>query len=282
LKEGLRESDCGIRVMGGKGAASKKTPSEIKGFCDKNNLTESKTTSLIKASKLSAKVDSAAVQDGYQLYHHSFFVTEKSDWAVVQQGMSAETRLARRYHWLSFSLQSFVSEPHAAVCCDSWNAETLNMVASESEGSRKASVELAKDEKTIASLSSQRTLTDFDELRLPFYHFIPLKNYEGLANALNFQPRNYEELLLVKGIGPKTVRALALLGEIVYGEKPSWRDPARFSFAHGGKDGYPYPVDKPNYDASIEFLENAVAEARIGRREKLFALKRLKQFSEFT
>lgn len=280
LKEGLWESDCGVRVLGGKGKTSRKTPAEIEELDKQFSLPTKKIWELKKASKLSAKVDNAAVQDGYQLYHHSFFVSEKGEWAVVQQGMNSENRLARRYHWLSDGLNSFVNEPHAAVCCDERGGATLNMVARESEGARRASVDLVKEKNFVKKIARQKTLPECGELWLPFRHEIDLRNYRGLTNAYEFQPRDYDELLLVRGMGPKAIRALALVSEIVYGTAPSWRDPARYAFAHGGKDGFPYPTDYQLMDSSAEILRSAVENAKLGRREKIEAIKRLKEFTE--
>jgi len=290
LKEGLRENECSVRVLGGKGKTSRKTLAEIAEFCEQQSLSGNKEKELAKASRLSAKVDNAAVQDGYQLYHHSFFASEKGDWAVVQQGMNLETRYARRYHWLgerlSESTASFTNEPHAAVCSDERGKTVLNMVACESEQARRASVDLAKEKNFARRFTThktfQKTLHDFEfgELRMSVRHSIDLKNYRGLENAYELQPRNYEELLLVQGMGPASVRALALVSELVYGTPPSWRDPARFAFAHGGKDGYPRPVDRELMDENTKILENAVAQARIGEGEKLAAVKRLKEFTE--
>ena len=280
LKEGLRESDCGVRVLGGKGKTSRKTPAEIAEFCEEQSLAENKEKELVKASKLSAKVDNAAVQDGYHLYHHSFFVTEKGEWAVVQQGMNSETRYARRYHWLGENVASFTNEPHTAVCSDERGNAVLNMVARESEQARRASVDLAKEKNLVKQLATQKTLYDFEfgELCMNARHSISLKNYRGLENAYEFQPRNYEELLLVQGMGPASVRALALVSQLVYGTPLSWRDPARFAFAHGGKDGYPRPVDRELMEENAEILKNAVAQAKLGESEKLTAIRRLKEF----
>ncbi len=284
LKEGLRESDSSVRVLGGKGKTSRKTPTEIEELGERFPFSTKKILELKKASRLSAKVDNAAVQDGYQLYHHSFFVSEKGDWAVVQQGMNVETRYARRYHWLGESIASriasFTNEPHSAVCSDERGSAVLNMVARESEQARRASVDLAKEKNFARRFAAQKTLYDYEfgELRMGVRHSIDLKDYRGLENAYEFQPRNYEELLLVKGMGPKTIRALALVSELIYGAKLSWRDPARYAFAHGGKDGYPFFTERKLMAESTRILENAVEQARIGRGEKLAAIRRLKEF----
>jgi len=266
LKEGLG-TDLGLAVLGGKGRASRKTPKEIDNLDKIFSLSSSKIEELKYASRLAAKVDNNCIQAGFVLYHHSFFVTEDGKWAVVQQGMSDKTGYARRYHWLSEKVKSFVVEPHVAICCDV-KGKALNMVAEESEECRKTSVDLVKD--------NPENLKKY--LLLDTKHEIDLKNYKGLMNAYEFQPKNYEELVALKGLGAKSIRALALVSKLVYGAEPSWRDPVKFSFAHGGKDGFPYPVDRENYDKSIEILKTAVENAKVGSKEKLYAIKRLSDF----
>jgi hypothetical protein len=267
LKEGLKSGESGILVLGGKGKASRKTPQEIESLEKIFSLSSSKIEELKTASRLSAKVDNSALQDGFQLYHHSFIVSEDGKWCVIQQGMNTEIHYARRYHWLSENVKSFVVEPHLAVCCD-YKGKALNMVAIESEECRKTSVDLVKD--------NPSTLKKY--LLLDKKHEVDLKNFKGLMNAYEFQPKNYEDLLLVNGMGPKSIRALALLSKLIFGAEPSWRDPVKFSFSHGGKDGYPYPVDKKTYDKSIEILKTAVENAKIGNKEKIEAIKRLQDF----
>lgn len=266
LKEGLG-NDLGLAVLGGKGKASRKTPKEIETLEKIFSLSSSKIEELKYASRLAAKVDNNCIQAGFVLYHHSFFVTEDGKWSVIQQGLNSKTRYARRYHWLSEKVKSFVVEPHVAICCDI-RGKTLNMVAEESEGCRKASVDLIKD--------GPNNLKKY--LLLDEKHEIDLKNYKPLMNAYEFQPKNYEELIAIKGLGARSIRALALISNLVYGAEPSWKDPAKFSFAHGGKDGFPYPVDRKTYDKSVEILKTSVENAKIGSKEKLFALKRLKDF----
>jgi len=266
LKEGLG-NDLGLAVLGGKGRASRKTPIEIESLEKTFSLPSSSIEELKYASRMAAKIDNNCIQAGFVLYHHSFFVSEDGKWAVIQQGMSSETRYARRYHWLSEKVKSFVVEPQQAICCDI-KGKALNMVAEESEDCRKASVDLIKD--------SPENLKKY--LLLDEKHEIDLKNYKPLMNAYEFQPKNYEELVAIKGLGARSIRALALISKLVYGAEPSWRDPVKFSFTHGGKDGFPYPVDKPTYDRSIEILRIAVENAKIGNKEKMYAFKRLNEF----
>ncbi len=294
LKQALSPEEHGMAVCGGKGKTSRKTPMEIANVGEKFGFSGEKIQALAYTSKMTAKVDNTAIQAGYQLYHHTFFVTEDEKWAVIQQGMSSEDRTARRYHWLSDSTSSFVVEPHNAVVGDVKRENALNMVARDSEGARKTSVDLAKEptakvirliESTIKPLNQKslqywipRTSTDpwqqsFDTLSMP-------RNisWKTLSRVYDFQPKNYEEFLSVKGVGPATVRGLALVAELVYGEKPSWADPVKFSFAYGGKDGVPFPVDRRAMDDSICLLRQAVEAAKIGDKEKTRSLQRLRQF----
>jgi hypothetical protein len=278
LKEGLRgtERDLGIYVGGGKGAVSRKTPGEITSYCDRLSIDP---RPLVYASRMSAKVDSAAVQDGYQLYHHAFFFTPGGAWCVVQQGMNDANGMARRYHWLASRLRSFVNEPHAAVCAER-EADTLNLVAEESEAARGASAALAREKPGVV-LSA---LTDRPLLSMPRRHAVLLSDVNPrhldtiLLKTYERAPENFEALLGMEGVGAKTLRALALASEIIYGAPASTRDPARFSFAHGGKDGFPYPVDVETYDKTIETLRAAVNKANIDRSERVKALKRLVEY----
>lgn len=275
LKEGIKglENEIGIFVAGGKGNTSRKTPSEIQNAGDKIDVDPAK---LVYASKMSAKVDNTALQDGYQLYHHVFIFTRTGSWSVIQQGMKEEDKTARRYHWLGEAVKDFVEEPHAAICCNA-KGETLNMVAHESAGARNVTTHLAqeKPEAVIAELKKIQNLI------LPFHHHVdprdihPDRLNKILLKTYEVQPKNFEHLLSIEGVGPKTIRALSLLSELVYGEAPSYRDPVRFSFAHGGKDGYPYPVDRKTYDKTIEVMKKAIESARVGNRDKIDAVKRL-------
>jgi hypothetical protein len=229
---------------------------------------------------MSAKVDSAAVQDGYQIYHHCFFFTENGSWAVVQQGMNEETRYARRYHWFNQGVKDFVCEPHWAVCCDQRNGG-LNLVALESDKTRQAITELSREKPEFLIATGKRV----NELYLPREHSIPLEeiHLERLEKIFiricDHSPGNFEQLLGLQGVGPKSLRALSLISELIYGAKPSFRDPTRFSFAHGGKDGHPYPVDRKVYDRTIEVLKYAIEKARVGDREKVDAIQRLRHFN---
>jgi len=275
LKEGLRDvgTELGIFVAGGKGATSRKTPAEITATCEQLGRDPGP---LVYASRISAKVDNSAVQDGYQLYHHSFVFTEKGQWCIVQQGMSDETSMARRYHWLSDNVQDYVNEPHTAICCDTV-APTLNLVAADSSDVRSASALLAaqKPELTLDALGH------LPSLDMPRRHEVTTSdiNPQYLAKVLlrtyERAPADFESLLSIEGVGAKTLRALALTSELIYGARASHDDPARFSFAHGGKDGTPYPVDRQTYDKTIEVMHQALNGAKIDRNEKLHAFRRL-------
>ena len=278
LKEGIRglESDLGLFIAGGKGKSSRKTPSQIEEYCQTLSID---ADNLVYASKMSAKVDNTALQDGYQLYHHTFFFNRKGTWSVIQQGMNDNNHYARRYHWKSEAVDNFVCEPHQAICCD-LKGKSLNMVASESEKARQISTILSKEkpDKIVSEIKK------VEQLILPKRHDIkPLdlnaKRFEKIMiKTHECQPENFEALLGIKGVGPKTIRALSLLSELVYGAKPSFQDPARFSFSHGGKDGHPYPVDRNAYDFSINFLNDSINKSKIDNREKREAFKRLSKF----
>jgi len=281
VKEGLKDidHDLGFFAAGGKGAVSRKTPQQIAEVCERLGRD---ARPLVYASRTAAKVDSAAVQDGYQLYHHVFFFTAEGDWCVVQQGMSDASRMARRYHWLSERVTSFVDEPHQAVCCDA-RADTLNLVAHENEPVRRGSAELASappdvtlraiEKLPLLRMPARHPLLPELDVASPYLEKILLKTYERA-------PADFESLLGIAGVGPKTLRALALASELVHGTPATMRDPARFSFAHGGKDGTPFPVDRVTYDQTIEILNKAINRSSIDRSEKVQAFRRLAAFGE--
>jgi len=280
LKEGLKpfQSDLGFFICGGKGKASRKTPQELELIGQKFSFD---TKDLIYTSKIVAKVDNNALQDGYQLYHHCLFFTREGEWAIIQQGMHNQLRSARRYHWLSEKVNDFVNEPHAGIVSQSINRNSqrpiLNLVAKKSQKNRETSTQVSKEkpEKTI------QIIKKLQQSNLPKRHQILMadinpKNLEKIfLSTYEKQPQNFEELLGIKGVGPKTIRALSLISELVYGSPASTRDPAIFAFAHGGKDGIPYPVDRKTYHQSIEFLKVALSKAKIGYYDKLRAFRRL-------
>jgi hypothetical protein len=275
LKEGLRgiESELGVFVAGGKGATSRKTPEHIMTYSERYLMNPEP---FIYASRMSAKVDNTAVQDGYQLYHHVFIFTDKGQWSVIQQGMNENKRTARRYHWFSENIKEFVVEPHTAVCCDKRNI-TLNMVALESSEARRICSDIAKEkpEKAISDIKKIQKLNLMARHMITAADIDPKKLYRILTKTYENQPEDFEKLLGMKGVGPKTIRALSLISELIYGAPPSCCDPARFSFAHGGKDGTPFPVDRKTYDKTIDVMRKAIHAASIGNREKMDAVKRL-------
>ncbi len=275
LKMGIAglENDLGLWIAGGKGGTSRKTPSEIETV----GLTLGKDLSnLVYASKMSAKVDSAALQDTFQLYHHNFFFTKEGNWAVIQQGMNTENKWARRYHWLSDSFEDFVADPHSAVASDQ-KLPVLNMATGDSAAAQKISTLVAKEkpEKTARNFEKLLTLNMPARFAVTDKDIRPENLKKTLLSTYENQPANFEELLVTPGVGPKTIRALAMLSEIVYNAPASRRDPVKYTFAHGGKDGTPYPVDRETYDKSIEILRTAVRRAKIGEYDKLNAFKRL-------
>ncbi|MGQ9529879.1 MAG: DUF763 domain-containing protein [Candidatus Bathycorpusculaceae bacterium] len=294
LKQAAIPEDHGIAVCGGKGKISRQTPLEIERVGEKFGFSTSTTENLRYASKMSAKVDNTAIQAGYQLYHHAFFVAEDGKWAVIQQGMCPQDRTARRYHWLSEKIQNFVNEPHSAILGDARREIALNMTAKESEGCRKASVDIAKEpprkimrlimsirpayQKSLQEWLPKTAETAWREYPIDVLSMPANINWKALQEAYEFQPSNYEELLGFKGVGPATVRGLALIAELIYGEKPCWKDPVKYSFAYGGKDSVPHPVDRKAMDESIRILQQAIEEAKIGEKEKVHSLQRLRQF----
>jgi len=316
LKEAIRgeERDLGIFICGGKGKTSRKTPDEILQWGNRLALPTAQANNLVYNSKMSAKVDSALVQDGFQLYHHSFIFSLRPStssgqssrigaWTVVQQGMNAEKGAARRYHWFSEDVNDLVSDPHAGISSPVVLNRVLDLSAKQSDKSREISTELVqagyaplmKDINLIRRFSSNLTQMSLFEnqegMRLKLLNletkeftthsvvhedFSKSKYLEKvLALVTDRKPESYENLVALPGVGPKTLRALALVGEVVYGAKPSYEDPARYSFAHGGKDATPYPVDRPTYDQTIQIMSQAVRKSRMPADEKNKALGRL-------
>ena len=268
--------DLGIHVVGGKGGASRRTPYRI---ADVASARARDGDRLIHASRMAAKVDSAGVQDGYQLYAHYFLFTDDNAWAVVQQGMNDRTRYARRYHWLSETTDTFVCEPHNAVMSEDRPGEsiTLNMVASEADASRTASAALTHE-------NPDRTLAEVDDepnLFMPAHHPVRHTDIDTVylrklfTTLADHPPETFEALLGRPGIGPKAIRSLALVAELLYNAPRSVRDPATFSFTHGGKDGHPFPVQRTTYDETIATLEDVIRKTRISPNEKDHALRRL-------
>jgi len=282
LRESIRLDTHGIGVAGGKGAMGVRTPQMI----SEAKIPEELKIQLMRASKLSAKVDNAVLQDGYNIYHHTIVFTEDGDWTVVQQGMNTSNKYARRYHWISKTLESFVEEPHSGIAGDRVEKTVLNLTSSKSREARKLSVDLVSENPSRLIrllnliLNKQETLTrwiDLEfEVHFPPHLYMPRKiNWEAVRRAYDIKPRDYEELIQIEGVGPSTLRALALIATLVYGVKIDWRDPIRFTFAHGGKDGVPYPVSKKRMEESIKILNSILESADIDKEEKLKAFRRL-------
>ena len=286
LKRGLNplSGELGIHVCGGRGQHSRKTPDELRLLAERTGFDGAK---LIQASRLVAKVDSAAVQDGFDLYLHGFLVSDDGNWTVVQQGMNGEARQARRYHWHSRDLRDFVDAPHSAI--DGRPAgEIVNLTDRRAKASRGAQLEL------LGTLGPDRVVAEYEALTtaapaqpllphlvMPAHHDVRPKDvfarrlHATLAAAETQGPTDFADLLLTPGVGARTVRSLAMVAEVVHGAPYRFQDPARFSLAHGGKDRHPFPVPIKVYDETIRVLKSAVQNARLGREEELSAIKRL-------
>jgi len=295
LKAGIFDiqDELGIYVCGGK-RSSRKTPREIEKYGMLQDFEF--FPKLIYASKIVAKVDSSLIQDGYQIYQHNFLFTRSGQWGVVQQGMNTKSQTARRYHWLSFDLKNFTEEPHSGIISGG-KTNPLNLVAKESRKNKEISVELVREEPqtllrdlnkivlTNNKLMRQKRFEFFTEIELYDKEFdwhpvlkekFNIKRLKKIVEKIHFlKPKTFEELLAIEGVGPKTIRALSLVSEIIYGAKPSFEDPARYSFAHGGKDGTPYFVERGVYDKTIKILEKGIKMAKISNREKNESQKRL-------
>src|SRR5258707_8478354 len=286
LKRGLAllQSELGIHVCGGRGQHSRRTPEELKGLSEKLGFDGE---GLIRASRLVAKVDSAAVQDGFDLYLHGFFVTDDGKWTVVQQGMNGDKRQARRYHWHSESLKSFVDEPHSAID-GPFQGDIVNLTDHRAESSRGAQLDLLRAlgpdgiAREYAALANEPAAQpELPHLVMPAHHDVRSSDvftrrlHATLAAAAEQGPQDFPELLLTPGVGARTVQSLAMVAEVVHGAPYRFHDPARFSLAHGGKDRHPYPVPIKVYDETIRVLKSAVQKAKLGRDEEMQALKRL-------
>jgi hypothetical protein len=290
LKRGLKpmEHELGLHVCGGRGQHSRKTPDELQLLGDHLGFD---STPLIRASRLVAKVDSAAVQDGFDLYLHGFFVTDDGKWTVVQQGMNGDKRQARRYHWHSEALTNFVDEPHSAID-GPVQGEIVNLTDHRAERSRAAQLEILSQmgpDRIVSELAvidgKQPAQAVLPHLVMPVHHDVRSSDvfsrrlHGTLAAAAERGPVDFPELLLTPGVGLRTVRSLAMVAEVVHGAPYRFTDPARFSLAHGGKDRHPYPVPIKVYDETIRVLKSAVQQAKLGRDEEMQALKRLDQQS---
>lgn len=268
-----RSHDLGIYICGGRGNASRQTPDELLNIADRTGLNGNE---LVKASRLSAKVDNTAIQDGFQLYLHSFIVTKEGEWTVVQQGMNQNERMARRYHWMSAAVKSFTEEPHTSIYGKNQGL-ILNLTDKNAQPLKRGILDLTREnpDKLIKEIS----------LIMPRQHEVQAKDVNlkrlgaTLALAHNTDITDIESLLLLQGVGPRTIQSLTLVSEVIHGTPSRFSDPARFSFAHGGKDGHPFPVPTSVYDETIEIFDRSIHLAKLGDKEKSEALRNLSKVS---
>jgi len=277
LKRGLnpRANELGIYVCGGRGKHSRKTPDELRQVAERASINGDE---LARTSRLIARIDNNAIADGFQLYLHSFIVTKEGEWTVVQQGMNEATGLARRYHWHSQTVRDFTSEPHSGIVGESVIAgDIMNLVEQRARPAQRALLELVCN-------PPEKTLKEAHSLAMPMHHDVRAANIDlkrlGAVLALAYQRelRDFASLLLLETLGPRTLQSLALIAEVVHGTPTRFADPARFSFAHGGKDGHPFPVPLKTYDESLSVLRRALDAARLGHSEKLDGFRRLDGF----
>jgi hypothetical protein len=267
--------ELGIYICGGKGKNSRQTPDELLKIADSNGLD---ANYLIRCSKLSAKVDNTAIQDGFQLYTHNFILNSAGEWSVIQQGMNAQSKTARRYHWHSNSFKSFVNTPHTFIYGQN-SGMIINLTAKHADRSRAAIMQMSNEQPSYM-------LNEVNKLVMPRHHDVRAKDVDlkrlgaVLWLAHEKKPADFEELILLEGVGPRTLQSLALVSEVIYGAPSRFKDPARFSFAHGGKDGHPFPVPTRVYDETINILQKAVNSAKIGNSDKTEALKRLTKIAQ--
>lgn len=264
----------GLYVCGGKGKSSRETPTELRRFALNNGLDGDK---LVRSSKLSAKVDNTAIQDGFQLYQHSFIVSDEGNWTVVQQGMSDISSTARRYHWHSANVQSFTDAPHTFIYGQN-QGKILNLTDKKAQPIKKSMLEMMAE-------PPQKMLAEISKLVMPKHHDVQAKDVDLkrlgsiLWLAQNNNVSNFDELLLLEGLGPRTLQSLALVSEVIYGSPSRFKDPARFSFANGGKDGHPFPVPVNVYDETIKTLNDAIEKSKIGNSDKAQAIRSLSQIA---
>lgn len=269
-----RSEELGVYICGGRGKFSRETPNQLLEVADKTGLNGNE---LVRCSKLAAKVDNTAVQDGFQLYLHTFVVTKEGDWSVIQQGMNPNKRMARRYHWLSSSLRSFMEEPHTSVCGRNQGL-ILNLTDKLAAPTKEGIVELTKETPDKLMREVSIILPNHHEVREEDVNLKRLGAALLLAHETNVS--DMESLLLLEGVGPRTLQSLTLVSEVIHGTPSRFSDPARFSFAHGGKDGHPFPVPISVYDETVEVFDKAIRQARLGDKEKSDALKNLSKISQ--
>ena len=275
LKRGLnpRGHELGIHVCGGRGKQSRKTPMELRALAEISGMSGD---ALARTSRLTAKIDNNAIADGFQLYLHTFIVSDEGEWAVVQQGMNAGNRTARRYHWHSQAVRDFTSDPHTAIVGPHQGTIT-NLVDAQAKPAQDAMLAIVKEK-------PEATLREVERLTMPAHHDVRAENIDlkrlgaVLAVAYERELRDFASLLLLENLGPRTLQSLALIAEVVHGAPSRFADPARFSFAHGGKDGHPFPVPIQTYDESIRVLRRGLDAAKVGHSERVEGFKRLDRF----
>jgi uncharacterized protein len=289
LQRSINLRDHGIMIAGGKGKKSLSSRSQIPNLAISANMAGKKISDLLYADKITAKVDNSAVQDSYDLYHHAVFFDERGDWSIIQQGMNSDIKMARRYHWISDNIHSsFLSEPHSGIICDKIHQDVLDMTDHDSIETQKTTIDLVNGNprNLISSIKKLqlrkiKTMDDwiFDHNFVNStdlnYEMPRHLNWNTVKKIYDIQPRNYEEFVTIDGVGPSLIRAVALISQLIYGSKTSWEDPVQFSFAHGGKDGVPFPINRNKFDRSIRFLREAIEGGEITGQEKRTALKRL-------
>ena len=269
-----RSEELGVYICGGRGKFSRETPNQLLEVANKTGLNGNE---LVRHSKLAAKVDNTAVQDGFQLYLHTFIVTKEGDWSVIQQGMNPNERMARRYHWLSSSLRSFMEEPHTSVCGRNQGL-ILNLTDKLAAPTKEGIMELTKESPDKLMREVSIILPNHHEVKAEDVNLKRLGAALILAHETNVS--DMESLLLQEGVGPRTLQSLTLVSEVIHGTPSRFSDPARFSFAHGGKDGHPFPVPTSVYDETIEVFDKAIRQARLGEKDKSNALKNLSKISQ--
>jgi uncharacterized protein len=275
LKRGLapRADELGLYVCGGRGRFSRNTPNELRSLAERRGFD---ADALVRTSRLTARVDNNAIGDGFQIYLHSFVVTAKGEWAVVQQGLNDQNGMARRYHWHSATVRDFVAEPHTGIVGEN-QGTIMNLVDSRADRAQTALLEIANEH-------PEKTLEAARHLRMPAHHEVQERNVDlkrlgaVLAVAYEKDLHDFAELLLLEKLGPRTLQSLALVAEVVHGAPSRFNDPARFAFGHGGKDGHPHPVPLKTYDQSLDFLRKSLDAAKVGHTDKVDGFKRLDRF----
>ncbi|HZL21855.1 MAG TPA: DUF763 domain-containing protein [Nitrososphaeraceae archaeon] len=303
LKQSINSETHGISVSGGKGINAIKPKYEIPKLAENNHtLSTNQINNLIYASKMSAKIDNTAIQDGFSLYHHVIFFDNYGNWTIVQQGLNEKSKMARRYHWISDQLVDYIIEPHKGIIGNEKVPLCLNMTSKDSEENRKTCVDLIKEgsksiKSSINKINKKLSFENLDkwidepttppnckifvnEIQAIENYEMPLTlNWKTIDELYDITPTNYEDLISQKGVGPSLIRALSLISEIIYGNRASWKDPIKYNYAHGGKDGLPYPIARKTYDKSIKYLSEVISGSKIEKKERIASLKRLSTYS---